>query len=290
MLKKLIKNIIFFTLGNFIFIFLRLLLKKKCIYVVNYHSTYPKYKDNFKKQLNFYKNYFDIIDESILIDKIKTFKGSKPKILITFDDGHITNYNSAAKILDDFNIKASFFIPVNVINRKTEEKISEENQILLKHHNILSNLKEDIINSYPRLTMTWSNIIDLDRRGHFIGSHGCNHIRLSKELDDYQLYREISESKKLIEEKLNKEINSFCWIIGDKKSYTKKASDLIIKSNYKLSFMTCAKPFDKNQNLLQIHRFNIEDYFPLARVYFILSGIYEMMYFKKRNFVNNITK
>ena len=290
MLKKLIKNIIFLTLGNFIFIFLRLLLKKNSIYVVNYHATYQKYEDNFKKQLNFYKNYFDIIDESILIDKSKTFKDTKPKILITFDDGHITNYNSAAKILDDFNIKASFFIPVNVINRKTEEKISEENQVLLRNYNILSNLKEDIINSYPRLSMAWPDIIDLDKRGHFIGSHGCSHIRLSKELDDNQLYREISESKKLIEEKLNKKINSFCWIVGDKKSYTKKASDLINKSNYKLSFMTCAKPFNKNQNFLQIHRFNIEDYFSLARIYFILSGVYEIMYFKKRNFVNNITK
>jgi len=290
MLKGLIKNIIFFTFGNLIFIFLRLILKKNCIYVVNYHSTYPKYEGNFKKQLNFYKSYFDIIDENILIDKNKTFEGSRPKILITFDDGHITNYNTAAKILDDFNIKASFFIPVNVINRKTEKNISEENQILLKHHNILSDLKEDIVNSYPRLTMTWSNVIDLNKRGHFIGSHGCNHIRLSKELDINQLNNEISESKKIIEEKLNKEINSFCWIIGDKKSYTKKASDMIYYSNYKLSFMTCAKPFDKSQNLLQIHRFNIEDYFSLARVYFILSGVYELMYFKKRNFVNNITK
>jgi peptidoglycan/xylan/chitin deacetylase (PgdA/CDA1 family) len=290
MLKKLIKDIIFFFFGNFIFMFLRLLLRKNCIYVVNYHATYPKYENNFKKQLNFYRNYFDIVDENILINKNQTFKTSKPKILITFDDGHITNYNSAAKILDEFSIKASFFIPVNVINRKTEGKISEENQILLERHNILSDLKEDIINSYPRLTMTWSNIIDLDRRGHFIGSHGCNHIRLSKELNTDQLNNEISESKKIIEGKLNKEINSFCWIIGDKKSYSKQASDLIYDSDYKLSFMTCAKPFDKNQNLLQIHRFNIENYFSLARIYFILSGIYELMYVKKRNFVNNITK
>ena len=290
MLKNLIKNLIFFTFGNFIFIFLRLLLKKNCIYVVNYHSTYPKYENNFKRQLSFYKNYFDIVDESILINEYKIFKGSKPKIVLTFDDGHITNYNSAAKILDDFNIKASFFIPVNVINRRTEENISTENQVLLKNHNILSNLKEDIINCYPRLTMTWQNIIDLDKRGHFIGSHGCNHIRLSEELNNNQLNNEILESKKIIEEKLNKEINSFCWIIGDKKSYTKKASDVVYNSNYKLSFMTCAKPFDKDQNLLQIHRFNIEDYFSLARIYFILSGFYELMYIKKRSFVNNITK
>ncbi len=276
--------------GNFIFIFLRLLLRKDCIYVVNYHATYPRYENNFKKQLNFYKNYFDIIDENFLIGKKQPFKGSKPKILITFDDGHITNYTSAAKILDSLEIKASFFIPVNVINRETEKNISMENQVLSDDHNILSDLKEDIINSYSRLSMAWSDIIDLDKRGHFIGSHGCNHVRLSKELNNDQLRSEILESKKIIEERLNKKINSFCWIIGDRKSYTKNASDIIFNSDYKLSFMTCAKPLDRSQSLLQIHRFNIEDHFSLSRIYFILSGFYELMYFKKRNFVNNVTK
>ena len=59
-----------------------------------------------------------------MLDKQKLFlENTGPKILITFDDGHISNYNFASKILDDLNIKASFFIPINVINRNTEDKI-----------------------------------------------------------------------------------------------------------------------------------------------------------------------
>ncbi len=291
MTKKLFKHLIFFIFGNLTFLFLRFILKKNSIYVVNYHATYPKYEKNFRKQINFYKKYFKVIDENILMDKQKLFLENKePKILITFDDGHISNYNSASKILDDLDIKASFFIPINVIDRKTEDKILTENEILLNKYSILSDLKEDIVNDYTRLTMTWENIIDLDKRGHSIGSHGSNHIRLSEELNNEQLNIEISQSKEKIEKKLNKKINSFCWIIGDRKSYTKKASEIIKKNNYKLSFMTCAKPFDKNQNFLQIHRFNIENYFSLARVAFTLSGIYELMYSKKRRFVNNITR
>ena len=291
MVKKLFKHLIFFIFGNLTFLFLRIILKKNCIYVVNYHATYPKHEDNFRKQLSFYKKYFKIINENMLINEKALFDSdSDPKILITFDDGHISNYNSASKILDDLDIKASFFIPVNVINRKTEDKIFEENKILLNQYSILSDLEEDVTNCYTRLTMTWENIIDLDKRGHFIGSHGSNHIRLSEELNSEQLSDEISKSKETIEKKLNKKINSFCWIIGDSKSYTKKASEKIKTSNYKLSFMTCAKPFDKNQSLLQIHRFNIENYFSLARIAFILSGIYEILYFRKRSFVNSITK
>ncbi len=290
-MKKIIKDFIFFIFGNLFFLFLKLLLKKNSVYVVNYHATYPKYKKNFIKQLNFYKKYFEIINENILInDKELFIKNSKPKILITFDDGHITNYVLASNILDEFNIKASFFISTSVISRETEQRISEENNVLLHKYNILSDLNEDIRNNYTRISMTWENVIDLDKRGHFIGSHGSNHIRLSKELNYDQLNNEISKSKEIIENKLYKKINSFCWIVGDKKSYSKRAAEMINQKNYKLSFTTCGKPFDKNQNFLQIHRFNIEDYFSLARISFVFSGIYELMYLKKRRFVNSITK
>ena len=290
-MKKIFKNLIFFVFGNLSFLFLNILLRKDSIYVVNYHATYPRYKKNFINQIRFYKKYFEIINEKFLISGFESLRtSSKPKILITFDDGHITNFNFASKILDTFDIKASFFIPINVIGRKTEKTILEENKILLNRYNILSDINEDYKNSLSRLTMTWDNIIDLDNRGHFIGSHGSNHVRLSKELSDDQLDYEISKSKEIIEEKLNKKINSFCWIVGDKKSYTKKASEVIKKNDYKLSFTTCGKPFDKSQNLLQIHRFNVEDYFSISRISFIFSGIYELLYSKKRKYVNSITK
>ena len=290
-MKKIFKDLVFLIFGNLSFLFLNLLLKKDSIYVINYHATYPKYEKNFINQIKFYKKYFEIIDEKTLIDEHQSLKTNlKPRILITFDDGHITNFNLASKILDTFNIKASFFIPVNVIGRKTEKTIPEENKVLLDKYNILSDVSEDNKNLLSRLTMTWENIIDLDNRGHFIGSHGSNHVRLSKELSDDQLDYEISKSKEIIEEKLKKKINSFCWIVGDKKSYTKKASEVIKKNNYKLSFTTCGKPFDKNQNLLQVHRFNVEDYFSISRISFIFSGIYELLYLKKRKFVNSITK
>jgi len=290
-MKKIFKDLVFLIFGNLSFLFLNLLLKKDSIYVINYHATYPKYEKNFINQIKFYKKYFEIIDEKTLINEHQSLKTNlKPRILITFDDGHITNFNLASKILDTFNIKASFFIPVNVICRKTEKTIPEENKVLLDKYNILSDISEDNKNLLSRLTMTWENIIDLDNRGHFIGSHGSNHVRLSKELSDDQLDYEISKSKEIIEEKLKKKINSFCWIVGDKKSYTKKASEVIKKNNYKLSFTTCGKPFDKNQNLLQVHRFNVEDYFSISRISFIFSGIYELLYLKKRKFVNSITK
>ena len=137
--------------------------------------------------------------------------------------------------------------------------------------------------------MSFQNLKKLIKKNYSIGAHGYNHIRLSENLSEKQLLKEIVLSKKLLEKKLNTKINSFCWTFGDGKSYSKKASK-IIKENYKISFMTCCKPFNFKQSLFHIHRFNIENYFSLYQVAFILSGIYELIYYAKRNFVNSITK
>lgn len=289
MIKKLIKKILFFILGSLILIIFPLIIKfkKNSIYVVNYHATYPDQNENFIKQILFFKKYFKFINENFLLKKIKD-NDKKPKLLLTFDDGHISNFE-ILKILEKYNVPAIFFIPYKFVNRKRKKNTLLENKITNKNFNIISDLKKDLENRYKTLSMNFTQLNKIDKKQFSIGAHGYSHIRLSENLTSKQLNKEIIVSKKLLEKKLNRKINSFCWTFGDKISYSKKASNLI-KNNYKLSFMTCCKPFNFKQSLLQIHRFNIENFFSLPEVAFILSGIYEMIYYKKRNYVNKLTK
>ena len=102
-----------------------------------------------------------------------------------------------------------------------------------------------------------------------------------------ELKKEIIISKKLLENKLKVKINSFAWIIGDHNSYSKKAAEMINK-NFRLSFATGCEAQVFEKKISKIHRFNIESFFPLNRVAFILSGVYEFMYKKKRENINKI--
>ena len=291
MIKEFLKSIIFFCIGNLIYLFFPLIigLRKNSIFVLNYHATYPDKNKNFIKQILFFKKYFDFVDENFFLKRKKKFVSSaKPKLLITFDDGHISNL-SIINTLEKYRIPAIFFIPYEFINRKRKKNLFEENKISNQKFNIISDLNMDIINKYKTLSMNFKNLKKINIKNFSIGAHGYNHIGLSKNLSKKNLLKEIVSSKKLLEKNLKTKINSFCWIFGDNKSYSKNAST-IIKKNYKLSFMTCCKPFDFNQNLLQIHRFNIENFFSLGQIAFVLSGIYEVIYYKKRNYVNYLTK
>ena len=62
MIKEFLKSIIFFFIGNLIYLFFPLIigLRKNSIFVLNYHATYPDKNKNFIKQILFFKKYFDL--------------------------------------------------------------------------------------------------------------------------------------------------------------------------------------------------------------------------------------
>jgi len=283
MIKYLVKLIVFNTIGKLASLFFRLLVNKNRIFVVNYHTTYPEFNNNFLKQITFFKKNFDIVD----LESIKKFKFSeKPKLILTFDDAHVSNFQ-ISKILQEENIPAVFFIPVNFVYRDSEQNLKQEYDLAVNKFSILSDYNLDQKNDYKKLSMTHENLLELIDKNFEIGCHSLNHVRLNNNLSLNELQKEIIESKIILERNLKTKINYFCWVIGDKKSYSSRAYNLI-KKNYELSFMTLCESFKVNSNHHKIHRFNVETNFSLNQVAFILSGIYEFIYKKRRAELNNI--
>ena len=283
MIKYLVKLIVFNTIGKLASLFFRLLVNKNRIFVVNYHTTYPEFNNNFLKQITFFKKNFDIVD----LESIKKFRFSeKPKLILTFDDAHVSNFQ-ISKILQEENIPAVFFIPVNFVYRDSEQNLKQEYDLAVNKFSILSDYNLDQKNNYKKLSMTHENLLELIDKNFEIGCHSLNHVRLNNNLSLNELQKEIIESKIILERNLKTKINYFCWVIGDKESYSSRAYNLI-KKNYELSFMTLCESFKVNSDHHKIHRFNVETNFSLNQVAFILSGIYEFIYKKRRAELNNI--
>ncbi len=81
----------------------------------------------------------------------------------------------------------------------------------------------------PHALMSWEQLTEMYDSGLVgIGSHTCNHKRLSAALDSKQLEHEIKDSKLLLEQKLASPINLFCFPNGD---YNSETLDLV-KNNY----------------------------------------------------------
>jgi hypothetical protein len=95
---------------------------------------------------------------------------------ITFDDGHVSNYEIAAPILQSRGVTAQFFITVGWTGIKP---------------------------GY----MGWNELRSLQQAGHAIGTHGWTHTLLTH-CDDRELQTELTHSRQTLEDKLGTPITT----------------------------------------------------------------------------------
>ncbi len=194
---------------------------KKGLIVLMYHHIYkydttcdldkelyvePK---DFSKQMNFLlKHKYNPITLEELSKSYKdgSFKLPKKSVLITFDDGWLDNYTNAFTILKERNIKANIFVSYNFIGQKN--------------------------------CMTWEQVSEMKNSGLIsFGSHTLSHPTDIQTLNDNDILKELKESKKLLEEKLNIKIDSFAYPSG-KGAINKKIRQMVFDSGYLFDFST----------------------------------------------------
>jgi peptidoglycan/xylan/chitin deacetylase (PgdA/CDA1 family) len=153
-------------------------------------SVSPK---SFARQMEFLsKNNYNVVPLEKVVSYIK--KKEKPPqktIAITLDDGFYNNYQYAYPVLKKYNMPATIFIIVNRVGNPGFLNWEE--------------IKE----------MADSGIVE-------IGSHTKVHFWLLGS-DDRFLQDEVAGSKKILEEKLGRKINSFCYPMGAFDAKSEKA-------------------------------------------------------------------
>lgn len=259
---------------------------RRC-YIVNYHATYERDQANFEQQIRFLAAHFDIVPLVDLPDWLSREERSRPALSFTFDDGAYSNYAIAAPTLESFGFKGTFLIPTEFVN--TDVDASNEQERAENFHMRYLDVKAELDLGAARVSMSWDEIVDLQRRGHTIGVHGRSHLRLGPTLTESEMHGEIVTSRAEMEQHLGEAPSVFCWIGGEEGSYSSQAADLIRRTGYEVGLMTCSQPVTRDTDPLQWHRFNIESDESIERIRFLLSGAYEVAYMRKRARVNRLT-
>ncbi len=95
--------------------------------------------------------------------------GNEIDAVVTFDDGHISNFDAALEIKETVNGCADFFINPSMVGKKN--------------------------------FMSWANIRQINDLGMSIQSHSLDHVYLS-DLNYKQQYEQLLSSKEIIEDKV----------------------------------------------------------------------------------------
>jgi hypothetical protein len=130
-------------------------------------------------------------------------------VCFTFDDGYEECFTKIKPVLDSFNIKAGFFICPNYVEAPPQY--------------VDDFLAKRVFLNAHKISMTWAQIKKLHQDGHLIGSHTMNHINCKEAAETHTLDWELSESKRLIEEKLQTPCNHFAYTYGKIEHFSEPA-------------------------------------------------------------------
>lgn len=173
---------------------------------------------------------------------------AKP-IVITFDDGYLDNLTKAYPILKKYNFTATIFIPTDYVGNYN---------------------RWDFVNGQPsNKMMTWSEIKELQAKGFDIEAHTKSHPHLAK-ITPEMVDKELVESKKILQDKLDKKIYFLAYPYGN---HNKSVEDAVKKAGYLAAVVTDPQgKVDQHSNRFALDRVRIMGHYDNQTFVNVLSN------------------
>lgn len=154
--------------------------------------SYPV--DGFQRFCLFFKKHFDVVTLDELLDDLEQGRSIRGKLVITFDDGYRDNFTTAAPILSELDLPATFFITTGFIGTDRVPWWDQEAGIASEW-------------------MTWEEVTRLSEMGFSIGAHTVNHVDLGV-VQGEEARREIEDSRAHLEDRLGRPVDLFAFPYG----------------------------------------------------------------------------
>lgn len=158
------------------------------------------------------KNGYHTIHISELVEAIPP--GIDKKLCaITFDDGYHSLFEEAIPVLKKYGFTATLYLTTGIVGKEN-----------------FSSLQNVDLHSIPPSDrpLTWEEVREMKTKGWSIQSHSISHADHCS-LTDQQLFAEIVESKKKIEQELNVNVSHYAFPFG---KYNNRSLDMLKKAGY----------------------------------------------------------
>jgi peptidoglycan/xylan/chitin deacetylase (PgdA/CDA1 family) len=194
-------------------------LHKNRIQFLYGHSLETSEATDFRALLSLLLNHHHPISYTSAAALISGEELSRPYFTFSFDDG-IKSCIRAAEIMDEFGVKACFFVCPSIIGVTDRAQVAE---FCLRR-----------LRTRPQEFLTWDDIDRLLRGGHEIGAHTMTHPDLAR-VSKLEALEEIGSSYTVLSKQIG-EVKHFSWPFGRFSNFSREVANLV----YETGFATCA--------------------------------------------------
>ena len=217
---------------------------RKLSIILNYHSINPAHKfatkpEDFLLQMEYLVSNFTVVSLLDFYEMRITKRAFPDKLaVVTFDDGYEDNYEYAFPILKKYGIKACIFLTTGFINGEID---------ITQKHIAYRGLK----------ALKWDQILEMREKCITFGAHTHTHPILT-EISLENAEKEIVQSKKILEEKLDEPVELFAYPLGQPKTFNSSIIKLLKRHRFKLACSTLWGSDNTNVDLFSLHRIRID--------------------------------
>jgi peptidoglycan/xylan/chitin deacetylase (PgdA/CDA1 family) len=233
--------------------------------VLVYHDVLAHDIDRFRRQMEFIKSRYRFVSAAdVAAGDIHGIRGGS-SVLLTFDDGFLSNRLVAETVLDPLGIKAVFFIPGQILTLH-----SKAQQLRFVRHQLSRRSPLSSLPAHSELMRT-DDLRALVANGHTIGAHGWSHTALTSLGDQAALEAEIVRPGDELAAALGTPIDWFAYPFG-LRTFVNERVYAMIKRRYRFC---CTSVRGTNSRQLSAHsilRDTVESSMPTNVLSTLLEG------------------
>jgi peptidoglycan/xylan/chitin deacetylase (PgdA/CDA1 family) len=220
------------------------------VVVLGYHSIHPTYgfssatPTQFDEHIRWLKDHCEIIrlDEVFGRSHDSGRARSAPAVAITFDDGYEDNYVHALPILIRHDVPASFFVTTGFVD---QDPTAMDQMRRLRRMDVSA--------------VSWKQVSGIHEAGMQVGSHTVTHANLA-ELDESDVRRELSDSKRALEDHLGEEVATLAYPFGVPRRHVSGSTiRLAGTAGYGLALTMIQRDVRPSDEVLNIPRISVKN-------------------------------
>lgn len=232
----------------------------KSIHILNGHvigANGARSREDFRLLLGQLARDVDLVRIEKAVDLILNRQAvARPIIAFTFDDGFEDCYSYIAPVLEDFGVNGAFFVNPGFIDG--DDCYRREF------------FKRAVPTFEPRMPMTAAMVRELAERGHVIGAHTIDHVRMNT-TDPTIIERQIGGCRKRVEEITGQTCDWFAWTYGKDADISFAALNAALLA-YRVVFSSDSYESYTRVERRVLNRRHAECDWPISHVKFFLAG------------------
>lgn len=209
--------------------------------------------DNFNLQMDWLEKHAKVESLESLISQ-PDLPGLR--VALTFDDGYHSVFSVAAPILAKHAFPATVYLNTGMI----AENGHYPSDSTLGHYP-----QEEFLN--------WPEVVALDRCGWTIGSHGVDHVDLTK-ISDVEVMEQLQASRKEIVQRLGKECRHFCYTWGNN---DQRVRNLVRGAGYQTAVAAIHAPLRSTSDPMALERIDVRREYELKDFIATMQGDWDFL-------------